>query len=368
MRFAAATLGFLLSAPSVAQTVVPHDRVAVVIGLDQPSDTVPPLPNGQRHARALASSLVEQAGYERIFTLIGTAATSDAVLEITAQALAQTSDDGTLLFVYVGHGAGGDFGEAALLTRGASVDDPSGTGLSLERLAQVLRPRTGDQNIITMIDASHEGSVDGVALIGPSAEGWPDVPEWGLAITTPAARGLTAEAGELIPALTDGMSGLADENYDGHVTISELARYLGGRMSDQTGSLLNTAGAVAAGLKLSDAGQTEPVVAEPVAVTTPAPELVPASQVWSGRQVSAVTLMSVGGLSAAASVVMYVSKRSECVDREGELRCGDDSSYRGYQVTQHVLGWAGVGMVTTGLGLQLIPASTGATVRVLGRF
>ncbi|MAY81608.1 MAG: hypothetical protein CL930_12595 [Deltaproteobacteria bacterium] len=368
MRFAAATLGFLLSAPSMAQAVESHDRVAVVIGLDQPSDSVPPLPNGQRHARALASALAEHAGYERIFTLIGTAATSETVIETTKQALGQTSDNGTLLFVYVGHGAGGDFGEAALLTRGATVDEPSTTGLSMERLAKVLRPRTGDQNIITMIDASHDGSVDGVALIGPSAEGWPDVPEWGLAITTPAARGLTAEAGELIPALTDGMSGLADENFDGHVTISELARYLGGRMSDQSGSLLNTAGAVAAGLKLSDAGQSKPVAVTPAEVVTSNADVVAASPAWSGRQIGAVTLMSVGGLSAAASVVMYASKRSECVDRDGQLRCGNDSSYRSYQVTQHMLGWAGAGMLTAGLGLQFIPASTGATVQVVGRF
>ncbi|MGB0640386.1 MAG: hypothetical protein ACPGTU_13675, partial [Myxococcota bacterium] len=199
MRFTAATFGFLFAAPTLAQTVELHDRVAIVVGLDQPSETVPPLPNGQRHARALATSLAEQAGYKRIFTLIGTAATADAVVETTKQALAQTSDDGTLLFVYVGHGAGGDFGEAAFLTRGATVEDPSTTGLSMEQLAGVLRPRTEEQNIITMIDASHEGSVDGVALIGPSAEDWPDIPEWGLAITTPAARGLTAEAGELIP-------------------------------------------------------------------------------------------------------------------------------------------------------------------------
>ena len=50
---------------------------------------------------------------------------------------------GSLLFVYVGHGAGGDYGEPALLTVGATVEDPSGSGLSLERLAAALVPRPG---------------------------------------------------------------------------------------------------------------------------------------------------------------------------------------------------------------------------------
>jgi hypothetical protein len=368
MRFSAAMLGLLLSVPSQAQTTELHERVAVVVGLDQPSDAVPPLPNGQRHARALATTLAKQAGYDRIFTLMGAAVTADAIVETTRSAIAQTADNGTLLFVYVGHGAGGDFGEAALLTRGSDVADPSGTGLSMERLAEVLRPRNEEQNIITMIDAAHEGSIGGVALIGPSAEDWPNVPEWGLAITTPAARGLTAEAGELIPALTEGVSGLADENYDGHVTISELARYIGGRMSDQAGSLLNTAGAVAAGLTLSDAGQTRPPVVAPVSAEPAVSSSNAGARTWSGRQVSAVTLMSVGGAAGLASVVMYTAKRNDCVDREGKLRCGDGNSYRAYQVAQHTLGWAGAGMVATGLGLHFIPASGGAMVQVVGRF
>jgi len=350
----------------------PHLRVAVVVGIDQPNDAVPALKSGEMDAIALAQSFNDSAGYGRVFTLYGAAATAEAMLNTAEMALLATADNGTLIFVYVGHGAGGDFGEPAFMTAGAQLSDPSGTGLSVERLAEVLKPRTSEQSIVISLDAAHEGAVGGVALIGPSAEDWPNVPEWGLALTTPNARGLTAEAGRLVPALNEAISGKGDENYDGHVTISELARYVGREMSDGAGSLLHTAGSVAADLTVSDAGQERPVV--PVVPVLP---VVPVVPVESAAVASTsfrlapipIALTSMGVVAGLASIALYIGRRGECVEYEGTLRCGEaDTDYEGYRRLQHGLGWASGMFVASGVGMQVLAEPTQASVVLSGRF
>ena len=366
MRLTLALFGACFSGVATASEGQ-HARVAVVVGIDKPSPDVPALKSGELDAMALAQSLNAKAGYGRVFTLYGSAVTADAMLNAARQALADTADDGTLLFVYVGHGAGGDFDEPAFMTAGAQLSDPSGTGLSIERLAEVLTPRTPNQSIVVSLDAAHEGSVDGVALIGPSAEDWPNVPDWGLALTTPNARGLTAEAGRLVPALNEAISGKGDENYDGHVTISELARYVGREMSDGAGSLLHTAGSVAANLIVSDAGQERPVVpvvADPLPVAPPVIE----SNPFRLRPVPTV-LTGLGAASGLASLALYFSRRGECVEYQGTLRCGEaGSDYEGYRTAQHALGWAGGVLVASGVGMQVLAGPTQASVVLGGNF
>lgn len=347
----------LFAGPALAEQ---HERVAVVIGLDQPSPAVPALPNGELHALALSKALTDAAGYERVFTLFGDAVTAEAVVDAARAGIQATTDDGSLLFVYVGRGAGGDYDEPAFLTRGATTDDPVESGLAVERLASALVPRTPEQSIVVVLDTAHEGAVDGVALIGPSADDWPNVPEWGLALTSPNARGLTAEAGRLIPALTEAFEGRADENFDGGVTISEMARYVGREMSDGGGSLLNTAGAVDASLRVSDAGQEAPV--EPVA----APSV--ADTQGSGFALHPAPVV-LGGLSVGTgvgSVAMYFSKRADCVEYEGSLRCGTGDEYERYRAAQHALGWSSAVLAATAVGLQVAVGPT--SVSLTGRW
>jgi hypothetical protein len=347
-----------------------HARVAVVVGIDQPSPGVPALKNGEMDAMALAQSLNSEAGYGQVFTLYGSAVTADAMLNVARQALADTADDGTLLFVYVGHGAGGDFDEPAFMTAGAQLSDPSGTGLSIDRLAEVLTPRSPHQSIVVSLDAAHEGSVDGVALIGPSAEDWPNVPDWGLALTSPNARGLTAEAGRLLPALNEALSGKGDENYDGHVTISELARYVGREMSDGAGSLLHTAGSVAADLTVSDAGQARPVEPVVMVVADPLPVAQPVVDSNPFRLRSIPTVVTgMGAVSGLASLALYFGRRGECVEYQGTLRCGEaGSDYEGYRTIQHALGWTGGVLVASGIGMQVLAGPTQTSVVLRGRF
>lgn len=343
----------LLSSLALAEQ---HDRVAVVVGLDQPSPAIPALVGAEAQALVLSQALTDAAGYGRVFTLVGDAVTADAVIDVVKAGLDATSDRGSLLFVYAGRGAGGDYGEPAFLTHGATVEDPESTGLSVERLAAMLEPRTAQQSVVVVLDAAHDGAVDGVALIGPSADDWPTVPEWGLALTSPNARGRQAEAGRLLPALTEAFSGEADENYDGQVTISEMARFLGRTMSDGGGSLLNTAGSVDAGLKVSDAGRERPppllegsvvaVDAQPTFALQPGPVVVGAIGLGAG----------------IGSVAMYVNKRADCVEATDGLICGFGDDYERYRAIQHALGWSAAVLTATAVGLQVAVSPESVTL------
>jgi len=280
----------------------------------------------------------------------------------------RTSDLGTLLVVVTSRGAGGDIGEPAFLTHGAQLSHPSRTGLSIDAFASALRPRTKEQNIVVVMDASHEASVGGVALVGPSASDWPDLPDWGLTVTSKAA-GSGGQEGSLIPALTEALEGQGDHNYDGRVTISELSRYLETRMDGASKDVLERDGAVAANLVVSWAGRVAPETTAPVTVPedSSATGLKKAKGRFQLRPVP-VAIASAGAVAGLLSIGMYVSKMGECEDSGGKTICGDDDAYRQFRTTQHVLGWTGAGLIVTGVGLQLMPTPDGAMVGVAGSF
>ncbi len=351
-----------------ASEVEAYGRSAVVIGIAQPQATVPALRSAEDDTLGLAAVLSGAAGYEKVSILIGAQASASAILVAVTEAVAATADDGTLLLVFVGHGAGGDYGEPALLTAGASVAQAEETGLSIGALASAARPRTPEQSVVIIIDAAHGGDVDGVALIGPSASDWPGIPDWGLAVTT-KARGTVGAAGRIVPALRDGLAGQADINQDGHVTISELSGFLKRRADAVDGLALERRGAVAANLVMGDASMrvSLPTPLPPVSVVPiPPPSLEPASP--AGLRPLPVTVLAVGIASSLSSAVMYFAKRQGCEDIEGSFTCGDDLEYRRFRSTQHTLGWVGGALVATGVGLQLMPGPKQTTVGIVGTF
>ena len=112
----------------------------------------------------------------------------------------------TILVVFVSHGAGGDIGEPAFLTYGGDVMNPQRTGLSMDAFGSAMTPRTPEQNIVVVIDASHDLSLNGVALIGPAATDWTQLPDWGVAVTSKSS-GLGGPEGLIVPAVRDALSG-----------------------------------------------------------------------------------------------------------------------------------------------------------------
>ena len=340
----------------------PVARRAVVVAIPSPGSSVVPLDRAEEQAGRLADRLTNRAGFERVTTLVGHQITADELVDGLRSAVAGTHDDGVLLICLVARGAGGDFGDPALLTHGATVSDPVGTGLALERFADALRPSTPNQNIVLIMDVAHDDAVGGVALIGPAASDWPGMPDWGLAVTSKAAGEGGAE-GILFPLVEAGLSGDADADFDGQVTVSELAKFLDAALDPQAGIPLDRAGAVAANLILSTSGRVKPV-------DTIGPGTLPEPQPARPFRLKpvAIGLASAGAIAGIISVGMYASKRGECEQQGGRLVCGDDDAYRRYRATQVAMGWAGAGLVAAGLGVQFIPAERGAMVGVTARF
>ena len=353
----------LLAGTASAAEPAKKARQAIVVAIGTPGSGVPPLERAHADALQLSELLMAKAGYERVSTLIGDRATSGAVSAGIESAVADMTDDGTLLLVVVAHGAGGDFGDPAILTHGATVVDPSGSGLALDSLASALTLRTPDQNIVVIMDTAHDEAVQGVALIGPAASDWPGLPGWGLAVTTKGA-GEGGPEGRMLPIISLAMSGEADSDFDGSVTISELSQYLDASMAESEDMTFDRAGAVAANLVLSTSGRTAPPAAMTPAARLPSPT---ARKPFKLKPVAA-GLASAGALAGVISLGMYVAKRGECEDQGGQLVCGDDDAYRRYRTTQVALGWTGAGLFAAGVGFQFMPVSQGAMVGIGGRF
>ena len=362
MRFVAIVFMVMVAGLASASEPESVNRQALVVAVPGPGGGVPPLVQAEAHALKLAEVLGAEAGFERVSTLVGNQISASDLVAGLEASIAATSDDGLLLVLLVARGAGGDFGDPALLTRGASVADPAATGLSIDALASALRPRTPRQSVVVMMDVAHADAVGGVALIGPSASDWPGLPEWGLAVTS-KAQGEGGAPGIVFPVITDGLSGTADADFDGQVTISELAQFLDTSLGSQAGMPLDRSGAVAANLVLSTAGREASV---PVA--SPSPALAVKQSKPFQLKPAAVGLVSAGVISGIVSVSMYASKRGECEDQGGRLVCGDDDAYRRYRAAQVALGWTSAGLVAAGIGVQFIPTSRGAMLGVAGRF
>ena len=355
---------FMCLFAGIASAAEPQQRArqALVVAIPEPGNGVAPLERAREDAADVSERLTSVAGFDHVVSLIDGQVTAADLAESMRSAVASTRDDGVLLVLIVAHGAGGDFGAPAVLTHGASVADPGGTGLSIDALASALRPRTPDQSIVVVMDVAHKDVVGDVALIGPAASDWPGMPEWGLAVTSKAA-GEAGASGVLFPAINDGLGGSADADYDGQVTISELARFLDDKLGAQEGTPLDRAGAVAANLMMSVSGREKSAVELAPAALPPIDETRPFK-----LKPAAIGLASVGAIAGIVSVGMYVSKRDECEDQGGRLVCGDDDAYRRYRAAQVALGVAGAGMVVAGVGMQLIPTTQGAVVGLSGRF
>ena len=163
MRFVAIVFMVMVAGLASASEPESVDRQALVVAVPGPGGGVPPLVQAEAHALKLAEVLGAEAGFERVSTLVGNQISASDLVAGLEASIAATSDDGLLLVLLVARGAGGDFGDPALLTRGASVADPAATGLSIDALASALRPRTPRQSVVVMMDVAHADAVGGCA-------------------------------------------------------------------------------------------------------------------------------------------------------------------------------------------------------------
>ena len=116
MRLVASIVFAAFSPSAFAQEPASVNRIAVLIGVNETADGIPPLQDAEANIEALARTLSTTAGYADVKTVLGVEATATKVRTALEAAVKATPDNGTLLVVISGRGTGGDVGEAAFLT------------------------------------------------------------------------------------------------------------------------------------------------------------------------------------------------------------------------------------------------------------
>ncbi len=223
MTFLAPALLLALTGSAVAEAPM---RAAVVVGIEAYAHLGPEhrVQGARDDAMRVAEALETRGGFQHVRLLTDAAATRPAVQSLLSGGLELGPDDLFLLY-FVGHGIGGDFGEPRLLTYDFDPAMPEQSSWLLDELAASLRDGVGAGSIVVVTDASHEGSLDGLAMMGPTPDQWPELERPSMVISASGPRE-AAHPGAMAQAFVGGISGRADSSADGVVTSGELYRHL----------------------------------------------------------------------------------------------------------------------------------------------
>ena len=224
-------------------------QFAVVVGISSyeklPAELT--LHTAATDAGRVALSLRDEANYDDVRLLTDAQATKDGIEAVFRDELSQvvTWRD-TVLFYFVGHGVGGDFDDPYLLAYDSDPAAVQSTSIHVKELGESLQTWIPAGNFALITDAAHEGTLDGLALLGPAAQSWPDMGSSTFQLSASALREVGKE-GAFAPHFIDAVTGGADTDKNGIVTASELRRYLVLAVPQATGNLQNP----------SDAGKYE---------------------------------------------------------------------------------------------------------------
>lgn len=342
----------------VAQAV-PTRAVVVAVGQ---TEALPPelalVGIGQR-AESLVETLKERGGISDVHLLTGASATRAATVAALKDSLRSTASDAVILWIFEGHGVGGDYGDPHLLAADSRLDQLATSAVEIAALTQSVQADIGARTLFVLLDLSHSGAHDRTALIGPSVDDWPTtLPSLG--VVSASGPGEAAPVGTMLPVLRRGLEGAADANGNQQITWGELSNFLVSGHGDQSLKGVRAAGGIQGDQVLINLKQ---LPAPPV--PTPTPDLAQRAVPW--RAISWGLLVA-GGVSGATSVGMYAAKRGTCSTQGGITRCGSGEGYARYQRTQHALGWVGGGLIAVGAGLRFTAMDDSFRVRFGGRF
>ncbi len=224
----AASLLLPLSASAGPDTGVPGRRIAIVVGVSA-YDKLPPelqLDSPRTEAARVAAALEQSAGFDEVRLLTDASATSGNLQAVMQEELSKSVVWKDLfLFYFVGQGVGGDYGDPRLLLYDTDPEALETTTFAVKDLAAQMQKWVPASRYVVVTDAAHEGSLNGLVMLGPTGNDWPVIGQQSFIISSAGPR-QTAQAGVFSKAFIEGMAGQADTNGDGVITGSELNTFL----------------------------------------------------------------------------------------------------------------------------------------------
>jgi hypothetical protein len=339
----------------------PTRAVVVAVGQTEALPAELALVGIEQRAESLVETLKERGGISDVHLLTGASATRAAVVTALQDSLRSTASDAVILWIFEGHGVGGDYGDPHLLAVDSHLDQLATSAVEIGALTQSIQADIGARTLFVLLDVSHSGAHVRTALIGPSVDDWPTtLPSLG--VVSASGPGESAPVGTMLPVLRRGLEGAADTNSDQQITWGELSNFLVSGHGDQSLKGVRAAGGIQGDKVLINLKQ---LPAPPEPTPTPTPPLAQRAVPW--RAISWGLLVA-GGVSGATSVGMYAAKRGTCSTQGGITRCGSGEEYARYQRTQHALGWVGGGLIAVGAGLRFTAMDDSFRVRFGGRF
>lgn len=255
-------LGFWLLCAATAQTAPSNLQVrpaptasvqtyALVIGINNyrpypETPGLPPLNFAESDARKMAQALRDpsKGQVSKVRLLVDTEASKTAIEAELRDLAKRLQPSDTLIVYYSGHGMPNSGGQASMMPSDAKTNDEE-TWLPLENVqALVKRYSQGRGRLILMVDACFSGRSQpgsrSFALPGkrdvpkvqtPQASG-EDVVLASSADTQPSWEDQDLQGGVFTNYLLEAMSGKADENGDGYVTIGEAFKYTAAKVEE----------------------------------------------------------------------------------------------------------------------------------------
>jgi hypothetical protein len=378
LRSLALLAGALAAAPAASAAGGKH--VALVVGVGEyahlPAELH--LEHARADAEAVAAALRDHAGFE-VMELKDGFATRQALESFLVESLPTMVGPSDTLLIYIeAHGMGADFDDPYVLTYDARPDDIQSSAMSIADLGHKVRDAVDVKALVLLTDTAHSGELGGLALLGPNAKSWPDLPENTVILSASSPREPSIE-GLFAPIVVQAFEGQADRSGDGVLTASELHRFIIDRVPEASDDTVHPAeaGDYEAGLVICDVTPPPPA---PVAVaqpTTPA-EPAPSTEEQAARQRRwgiALPALGASALMAGGSVFAYSRGRplqdvvfQNAEVPEGETYVDYHRRYSRWTTLNRSLGLAAGVLAVTGGFFAVVPVQDGASVGVSFEF
>ena len=286
------------------------------------------------------------------------------ILASAKQLQERTQEGDTILFIFIGLGVGGDFGEPMFLTHDftPSGDKIESTSIRVDELTASLA-KEGVQ-LIMLLDASMNQSLtlssgDSLVTAGPIAA---DISGRHLSISHTARAGEWPQNENAFgQILADGLQGDADLDADGRITASELNRFLVQEVVAQSG--------MPPGVRGAWVDNASTIVTLPVQIAEPIPEVKRDWRPSSSLKFKRVAIIGGSSLLATSAITYSLAWRAH--NRVENTNYSDRDQYDALALQRSALLWTSrgagaLGAVALGGGIIVTPKS--ATVSVTARW